>query len=325
MRDSSSRVRCRARSCVGRSTHGARATPPTRAPTQAGGYRSVRGYPAHHRNGERSPGVPDWRKITTESSSRRSVVSLPRIAATTRYADSSPRRVLVNVLVWHVHGSWTSAFVQVVHRLQRVRCQRRVAVVAEWFGVPRVMATNFGACRQLRPANAPPRERPRLARARLLDHRVRPGPPPLPAAHAARARPVGRRAAGGLGLARLRGRVLARRAGRRGRRRRRAAAPRGDRARRTLAGPATRPRRGGGVPRAQRPARRPGGEQPAPDGRPRRPAARARHALQRPDVGHRDRPRRPSSSTASSTPGTATPASSRRRRCASTSRSGGAG
>ena len=194
-----------------------------RIPTPTGVPARVTGTASGHEE------YPTGGKNATESSSRRSVVWLPRARATTSVMPTAlPDARLVNVLVWHVHGSWTTAFVQGRHRYLLPTLPER----GPWGG-------------------------------------GRPAAWDWPA---------------------VRGRVLARRTGRRGRRRRRAAAPRRDRARRTLAGPAPRPRRGGGVPRAQRPARRAGGEQPAPDGRPRRPAARARHALQRPDVGHRDHP-----------------------------------
>ena len=197
-------------------------------------------------------------KIATESSSRRSVVWPNRMpgdfSAMPRAPHRPVRRPLVNVLVWHVHGSWTTAFVQGPHRYLLPTLPER----GPWGG-GRPAAWDW-------PASAVE--------------------------------------------------VVARGTGRRRRRRGRPAAARGDRARRTLAGPASRARPARGVPRAQRPARRTGREQPAPGGRPRRPAVRARHALQRPDVGHglhahdRRRARHRRSRAA------ATPASSRPPRCA---------
>ena len=60
-------------------------------------------------------------KIATESSSRRSVVWLNHAGRLLRPCPALPtpasgRHHLVNVLVWHVHGSWTTAFVHGPHR-----------------------------------------------------------------------------------------------------------------------------------------------------------------------------------------------------------------
>ena len=172
---------------------------------------------------------------------------------------------------------------------------------------------------------APPRERPDLARARLLDDGVRPRPAPLPAAHAARARALGRRAAGGLGLAR---RTPSR------------SRPRSWPTPTSTSWSCSAPRR---------PSSPSAGWAAGPDAtcppsswsttrraavRPRPPGIRWPTATTCCSCTSRTSttscgtagPRPPpSSSTASSTPGTATPASSRPPRSASTSRSAGAG
>ncbi len=135
----------------------------------------------------------------------------------------------MNVLLWHVHGSWATAFVQGRHRYLIPTLPER----GPWGG-GRPAAWDWPADRR----------------------RGGPGP-------------------------------AARRAGRRGG----AAAAGGAGAGRGLAGPGARARRGRGVRRAQRPARA-RGHQPAPDGRPRRADAGARHALQRGDVGRRRHPHR---------------------------------
>ena len=141
-----------------------------------------------------------------------------------------------------------------------------------------------------------PHEAADLARARIVDHGVRPGPAHLPAAAGARPRP--RRPGPGpdLGLARVRGRGAGRAAPRRADRRGDPAAAQRGSAHPPAHRPPSRPRPARDLPGARRPQRERAAH-PAPDGRPGRPAPGACHPLQRAVLGlrrhrgHRDRAR----------------------------------